>query len=304
MLREQAGMQTTIVTWEADMESNYICDKRFAIQLSEILKLKGFLFEEKVKLNPDEEHSIDLGRLNNLRLRNGFWNGSGRLPSEEEWKLLDEKLSVLTSHLSDDLRQKIRIRELIRYFYTIPIWFLFASISAVLYYFLYPSFILYASLPSTVSFLGSLVVWTVSQGGLGACAFLGTRMAMKVTKGAGPAESSEEEADLTDRNFLKTRILLGCLFAFIFGLPLSLNGLEGMRHFLFPSSAVLTSTSAGAAAAVDISGKASSSDITINTTDIVWIVAPFMIGFSIHLVLALLNRFITSMRTFFGITDK
>ena len=54
-------MQTTIVTWEADMESNYICDKRFAIQLSEILKLKGFLFEEKVKLNPDEEHSIDLG---------------------------------------------------------------------------------------------------------------------------------------------------------------------------------------------------------------------------------------------------
>ena len=61
MLREQAGMQTTIVTWEADMESNYICDKRFAIQLSEILKLKGFLFEEKVKLNPDEEHSIDLG---------------------------------------------------------------------------------------------------------------------------------------------------------------------------------------------------------------------------------------------------
>jgi hypothetical protein len=267
---------------------NIIRDKRFGIQLSELQKLKKFLFEERVPFDSEQTKAIDIGLLNNLQYRS--WSKASRLPSESEWRLLDEKQSLMASCLNDDLRYKIRIRELNKYFYTIPVLLLSLSIVTIVYYFLYPQFVPFPSALATASFLGSVIVWTMSQGGLGACAFLGIKVAMKDPKSAREAELPEEQADITDKNVLKTRILLGCLFAFIFGLPLSLNGLEGIRHFLFPASAVLTSTSTDSAA--------------VKTSDIVWIVAPFMLGFSIHLVLALLNRFVASMRTFFGIAGR
>ena len=88
-------------------DTNSICDKRFAEQLREVQNLKQFLFEQKVKFDPTELGSIDLGPLNNLQFAT-----TGRVPSLDEWKLLDQKISVLASYLSDDLRQKIRVREL------------------------------------------------------------------------------------------------------------------------------------------------------------------------------------------------
>jgi hypothetical protein len=268
--------------------SNIICDKRFAAQLTELRRLKGFLLAEKNPFDAEQTKSIDIGPLNNLQYSS--WRKASRLPTESEWRLLDEKLSVMASYLNDDFRYRLRIRELNNYFYAIPIWFISLSVAAIAYYFLYPQFVPFPSALATASFLGSLVVWTMSQGGLGACAFLGIRLAMKDPKGVEGDLLPEEQADITDKNVLKTRILLGCLFAFIFGLPLSLNGLEGIRHFLLPSSAVVQSSSPGPA--------------TVNTADIIWIVAPFMIGFSIHLVLALLDRFVASMRTFFGIAGR
>jgi hypothetical protein len=137
-----------------DLSSNFICNSRFVSQLIELHKLQSFLSEEKVQIDEKQGQSIDLGKLNNLR--DGTHNKTSRLPTDEEWELLGQKQSVLASHLNDDLRHKFRIRKLIRYFYTIPIWFLLASIIAIVYYFLYPSFVSYPSVSSMASFLGSL----------------------------------------------------------------------------------------------------------------------------------------------------
>jgi hypothetical protein len=253
---------------------NSIGDTRFASQLKEVQDLKRFLFEEKVKFNPEQIDSIDLGPLNNLRYR-----PHGRPPTADEWKLLDVKLSGLASYITDELRQKIRIRELGVYFGTIPLLFLVVAVAAIIYYFLYSKFLAIDSVGFTASYLGSLVVWTITQGGLGACAFLGTRVAIKRAAGASISEALQEGADITDRSVLKIRILLGCLFGFLLGLPFSALALDNLLKAMF------------------------SLPVELNASGFAFIVVPFMVGFSTNLVLAILDRCVVSIRTFFGTTD-
>jgi hypothetical protein len=87
----------------SSLTANGISDRRFAAQLEAIKKLKQFLFSEKVLLQTD----IDLGSLNNLK-----YAQNGRLPTEGEWKALDQKLASLTPLLTPTLRWKFRVGEL------------------------------------------------------------------------------------------------------------------------------------------------------------------------------------------------
>jgi hypothetical protein len=91
----------------SSLTANGISDRRFAAQLEAIKKLKQFLFSEKVLLQTDIIESIDLGSLNNLK-----YAQNGRLPTEGEWKALDQKLASLTPLLTPTLRWKFRVGEL------------------------------------------------------------------------------------------------------------------------------------------------------------------------------------------------
>src|SRR5215469_663093 len=100
-----------------------ISDRRFAAQLEALKKLKEFLFDEKVLLQADTLEAVDLGPLNNLK-----YAPNGRLPTESEWKALDQKLAGLTPILTPALRWKLRIRELRFFFVTVPIVSMAASV--------------------------------------------------------------------------------------------------------------------------------------------------------------------------------
>jgi hypothetical protein len=119
----------------SDLEStdlaSSISDERFMHQLDQVRKLKKFLFEEKVNFKFDQLGAIDLGVLNSLRHRH-----NGRTPTNEEWRLLDEKMSILTSYLTDDLRQKVRLRDLSVFFGYLPVIFLLAAACSTAFYFL------------------------------------------------------------------------------------------------------------------------------------------------------------------------
>lgn len=255
-------------------DTNSICDKRFAEQLREVQNLKQFLFEQKVKFDPTELGSIDLGPLNNLQFAT-----TGRVPSLDEWKLLDQKISVLASYLSDDLRQKIRVRELSVFFDILPVVFLLATLGTVLYRFLYGAFFAKDTLLFNFSYLLSLIVWTVAQGGLGACAFLGTRIATRRSEKVA-VDTLVDVTDVTDESILRIRIVLGCLFGSLIGVPIGSLAFDKMGNAIYDST------------------------LSLSPSDMALIVLPFMVGFSTNLVLAILERFVDSIKTFFGMSAK
>jgi len=153
----------------SDRSRALICDRRFAHRLNELHNIKNFLYEEKVKFDSDKIAEVDLGVLNQL-----YYGGGGRLPSAGEWALLDEKLCVLVSYLDDNLRRKLRIRELGLFFWSIPLAFLIFAILSTGFALCFLSLLDAHTAAYTISFVLTLFAWTISQGGLGACAFLGT----------------------------------------------------------------------------------------------------------------------------------
>jgi len=249
-----------------------IGDRRFMDQLEEIRDLKQFLFEEKVRFDPDQLASIDLGPLNSLQFRR-----RGRSPTSEEWVLLDKKLSSLSAYLNEELRRKLRIRQLGFFFGPLPLTLLLIAAVATICYAIYPHFLTRGSFSFDAAYYVTMVVWTTTQGGLGACAYLGIRAAMGKTQAASTPELLKESFEITDVNFLKIRIILGALFAFVLGIIISLRALN------------------------DIYNAISDPDFRPSTVDLGLMLVPFLLGFSTALVLVILDRLIESIRTFFGV---
>jgi hypothetical protein len=98
-----------------------ISDRRFIAQLDQVRALKEFLFEEKVRFKDQDITKIDLEGLNSLQ-----FGPEGRFPHKAEWRLLDIKLAALASYLNDDLRRRIRIRELRIFYGMVPKFFYLA----------------------------------------------------------------------------------------------------------------------------------------------------------------------------------
>ena len=259
---------------ESSQAANGISDQRFVEQLDVIKKLKKFLFEERILLQSDILESIDLGPLNNLRFAS-----DGRLPTEGEWRALDEKLAGLTPLLTPALGWKFRIRELQFFFITVPIFFMGMTVIATLSLALLMTFGSGDSPFFLVSYVIVFLLWTLSQGALGACAFLcvtATLYAFKERSVSGPLQQT---IDVTDKNILGVRVVLGALFALLIALPI------GGKSVLVVYQAFLA-------------------EHPVPTIED-WIIAllPFMLGFSTTLVLAIFNRIIAGISTLFGISS-
>lgn len=266
--------------------TDVIADRRFAEQLRAIERLKQFLFDENVLIPPERLASLDFGPLNNLKHGTG-----GRSPTESEWRTLDTMLSGLVSFLTPELRWKLRVKQLGFYFRQMPLIALGIAVLATTYYVMFPSFITNdQSLGYLASYWGSLVVWTISQGILGACAFLGVSVVTARTARQGTtSDPLGLSIDITDQNILTIRIILGAMFAFLIGLPLSYEGLTTIIKSLWPSA-----PTPGAA----------TGSTSISLSDYVFLLAPFMFGFSTSLVLGVLNRIVRAINTLLGISSE
>ena len=261
---------------EAPLATEAIANQRFIRQLDELRALKEFLFEEKVQFKEEDLDSIDLEELNNLSYR-----ASGRIPSAGEWRTLDEKLTKLASYLSDDLRRKIRIRELGLFFKTLPICFLTFSVISTILYINFPWIISKGSPWRLFFWLVVTMTWLISQGGLGACAFLGTSVIFKASQDKELSERSDsrENIDVTDPNSLSIRVLLGTLFAVLLGLPFAVASLNGLSNVYWKG------------------GPPTEATLTV-------IFIPFVAGFSTNLVLVILRKSVAAIEVFFGLSDR
>jgi hypothetical protein len=268
---------------------NSISDARFWDQLQQIRRLKQFFFQENVAFKPDDLAAIGLGVLDRIT-----FHPYGREPKAEEWMLLDEKQSVLTTYLDDKLKWKFRLRNMRAYFTVIPVVFLVCAITAL---FIGTGIDIYNDKMEghlhNIVYVLSVVLWTIALGGLGACAFLGTtmiseyaRMNMALrTTAPGPA-AQDGDFDLTARDLIWTRIVVGILFAFLLGVPLSAGSLNYM------------------VVQIRIGDIGSTSFDTKMLETIGMTLLPFAVGFSTTLVLAIMDRLLSTLRTGLGISAK
>jgi hypothetical protein len=259
-----------------EIDSGAIADERFINQLDQLRKLKQFLYEEKIQFKKEDLDTIDLEKLNNLS-----YSGTGRVPSAAEWRTLDEKLFILAGYLNDELRRKLRIRELGFFFRTLPIGFLACSVLSTIVYINVPVITSDGSPWKLLIWLIVVMTWLISQGGLGACAFLGTSVIFRGTRDKAPTEGADirENIDVTDRNSLSIRVLLGTLFAVLLGLPFAVISLNGLGNVYWKG---------------DPPGE--------STLAVIFI--PFIAGFSTNLVLVILRKFVLAIETFFGLSGS
>lgn len=251
-----------------------VSDQRFAAQLKQLQELKKFLFDEKVFLQTDILDGIDLGSLNNLK-----YTANGRLPTEGEWKALDQKLASLAALLTPPLRWKLRIRELQFFFITIPILFMVASVIATFSLALLMTFGDGSSFSFVVPYVLTLLTWNLSQGALGACAFLCISAIVHALKEKSASNSLDRTIDVTDGNVLSIRVILGALFALL-ALPISGKSTLIIYHAFLNTHPVPP------------------------VEEWIIVLLPFMFGFSTTLVLAIFNRIVGGISAPAAITAK
>jgi hypothetical protein len=255
-----------------------IADRRFIENLAQVQNVKRFLFEEKIPLEKSDLHDIDLQELNNFH-----YSKAGRAPTIKAWCKLDEKFVNISSHLTDEMRRKFRIQELGVFFKILPMILLGISMIAVNAAIMLPSLI--PDIESLLRFfLWQLYLssWLLSQGALGAYAFVGTSMIVKqIPKRNGyKSPRNEEIIDVTDKNFLSSRILLGALFAAILGLPFVSKSMHSIIDLFYHDQE------------------------NLNLSCLPYILLPFIAGFSINLVLTILRRFVLAIEAFFGVSAR
>jgi hypothetical protein len=123
-----------------------------------------------------------------------------------------------------------------------------------------------------VSFVG----WAVTLGALGSMAFiLVNALGIEV----------DATIDVTNRDLIMFRILLGTLFSVVLTLPVVFQSYENFFSGLFVVKGNTDSTS-------------------INIQQAIVLLLPFLFGFSTSLVLTILNRLMESVQTFFGVSAK
>jgi hypothetical protein len=206
--------------------------------------------------------------------------------------LLDIKRSIITEKFTEDLWRRLKLKDLGVYFGVLPIIFLLVCILSTIYW-----LVLVNRWPNdeyqtlrVLALLFGYSVWVISQGGLGACAFIGTQLIARATAiGRNAPLSAErsvrpttEAVDLTDENYLRMRIVLGSLFAFLLCFPIARLIMDKINT-LFSYEEIPP---------------------PINANDLSLIIVPFIVGFSTSLVLTILNRFISAIQEFFGASDR
>lgn len=272
------------------IDENAVNDERFWDQLSQVRALKRFLFQESVAFKATDLPHIGLEQLEAIS-----FHTFGRTPNAQEWAVLDSKQSVLSSYLDARLRWKLKLSQLRVFFTTIPVIFLLIAVVALGLSLVRSIF--FETPPSHLAacvYSAGVILWTLALGGLGACAFLGTTMISESARVSGLLRASDANAakplntdfDLTDRDLIWTRIVVGILFAFLLGIPLSAGSVGYVEHQI----------AGGNIMTVELNQQLLQ-NITLT-------LLPFVIGFSTTLVLGVMDRCVATIRTVLGMTAQ
>jgi len=205
------------------------------------------------------------------------YSPNGRAASVEEWQNLYAVSQEFVSQLPSEMVATFSIWRQRKFFGFFPVIFSLIGFLALVGTYLNKA---YAEPNSELYWfvtLISVLSWTCALGGLGTSAFFGTSLLAQLASVSHNDQAKLKE--ITDNNYLRTRLMIGILFASVLGLPFGYASLNRASSSLY--SDVIW-------------------DDNLLTT-IMHIMTPFLLGFSTTLVLSILDRIIEGIRTILGV---
>ena len=248
-----------------------VSDRLFIQQLDYTRSLVTFLIRRQALPDKPPDVLANLAALGSMR-----YSPAGRAASEEEWRKLYAISHGLPSALPLEIATAFSIWRLRTFFGLFPLIFLIMGIAALEATYLQG----YAASSSGWYYfigLAAVLSWTCALGGLGTSAFFGTSLLAQLASATGNDQAKLKE--ITDDTYLQTRLMIGILFAFVLGLPFGHLSLDTASASLYE-------------------------DVAWNAelfTTMLHILAPFLLGFSTALVLAILERLIEGIKTTLGV---
>jgi hypothetical protein len=249
----------------ADPDRSFgVNDETFCRQVNRLKQLHEFLYQEAVPVNRSDAATLGMGDLSAFYLQ-----PDGRAPTAEEWNKVEKKTQAMFLILTPALRRKFLMGGTPWIVAWLPIYFLGVAALSLAFAMIAMNAI---GWPEYVLFFVYLI-WIASLGAIGALAFIGMN-----------ALSIQDDItfDLTNMRLMLLRVALGALFGVVltlpFGYPEFLNFCKAIwkpSEFYDPAAGVLTKQA-------------------------VFLLLPFVLGFSTSLVILILSQLVEAIETFLG----
>jgi hypothetical protein len=255
-------------TQPPDAQSIEIGDARFMKRVAQILALRDFIVREMQDVQKSMPTRLACDGLYAFR-----FGRAGRDPVATEWNCLESKFYDLNDLITSEQRKKFILSQF-------PLVIIYVAIGSLaismvsLFFAVYPKFLVTPTddYPTFIRML-AFVLWTICLGALGSIAFISVNAL---------SMQSDATFDVTNTRFVLLRIILGALFGVLIALPV---GYEEFWRFCDK----LASPSAGSA------------PTGINSSQALYLLLPFLVGFSASLFMTIISKFIAGVQSLFGV---
>jgi hypothetical protein len=253
-------------------------DSTFVARLTRLVKLRDFVDRESITIKDGDSEKLTFGQYYSIT-----FNRKGKSVDEEDWKFLEDRSRLLMSYMTPESLRRFELLFAPKALYWMPI--ILASVAATsLAISVFPQNFALSGLmhlfesPSPATEAASwrlfgFLVWCITLGAIGAISFLYVNaLSIQIDK----------NVDVTNRNFITMRVILGALFGVVLDLPI---GYPGFVDFCDGLAQYVPAHTSGK---VDIAGGA-------------LLLVPFLIGFSAPLMINILNRLVELIQNLFGV---
>jgi hypothetical protein len=242
-----------------------INEATFCNYIKRLKDLHNFLYEEAVPINPSDSAALEMGNLSAL-----YYHVEGREPTSQEWNQVERQTQAIFLLLTPALRKKYLMGGTPWTVAWTPVYLLAVAAASLVF--------AVASVKSgwAISWiLPVYLIWLATLGAVGALAFIGMN-----------ALSIQDDItfDLTNNRLLLLRVALGALFAVVLTLPF------GYKEFITFCDGL----------ASPFSKPDANPGTSVLTLQAVFLMLPFVLGFSTSLVILILNQLVEAVQTFFG----
>jgi hypothetical protein len=240
-------------------------DPKFRSSLRLLYNVQRRILFDKIKIDVDNEKYLLNGYLDALEfVTEKKKNIESRRATAVEWDAVEGRLIKLMGYLSERQIAKIQLSQITGVLLLYPIYLLLGSVGSLIGY----------VAVDTAWKVPLFIFWLATTGGLGSAAFIYVNaLSIQV----------DPTVDVVSSGLVSMRVVLGMLFSVILTLPFGFEAFERFAIGLSPGNTPRAPA---------------------NLSDGLMLLLPFILGFSTPLVLSILNKFVQSAQTFFGVQQR